>query len=101
MTRRSAQYGDPRSYLLDPSEWPEGDLTADAPPAAVHLQQIVRAVEAALAEASISRRELARRSGLGNATLDRLLNGVGWPDYLTIVAIEDAVGVAIWPDRTI
>jgi transcriptional regulator with XRE-family HTH domain len=45
--------------------------------------------------ASVSKRELARRAGVGQATLWPLLNGRLWPSTDTLMRVAQAAGVTI------
>ena len=45
--------------------------------------------------ASVSKRELARRAGVGQATLWPLLNGRLWPRTDTLMRVAQAAGVNI------
>lgn len=73
--------------------WPEGAIDG---PAGV-AQELARNLRAAIGARTI--RQLARDADLRHSTVLALLNGQRWPDFVTIVKLEDALETRLWPDR--
>ncbi len=65
--------------------------------------QVAQAVARALAEAmeaqGLSANAVAQRSGVNRQVVTNVLNGTVWPDLLTVVDLEVALGVPLWPDH--
>lgn len=92
MPRRRGISGPPRDHLVA-GEWPSGESDG---PAAI-AQAVARALLAALDGRSI--REVARQADLQHATVLGLVNGTRWPDFVTLVKLEDALRTDLWPQR--
>lgn len=92
MPSRRGVTGAPRDQLVS-GQWPNGQAHG---PAAV-AQQLARDLEARLGARSV--REVARQADLQHATVLALLHGQRWPDFVTIVKLEDALGTDLWPRR--
>jgi DNA-binding phage protein len=92
MPTRRGVTGAPRDQLLA-GAWPDGEVDG---PAAV-AQQLARALAAALAGRSV--RQVAREADLRHTTVLALLNGQRWPDFVTVVKLEDALAATLWPRR--
>lgn len=92
MPSRRGVVGAPRDQLVA-GQWPHGDAGG---PAAV-AQQIARDLDAALGNRSV--RQVARDADLQHATVLALLSGQRWPDFVTLVKLEDALQVDLWPQR--
>lgn len=88
----------PRDLARDPDRWP--DAAVDDPAAAV-VQHIAKALAAALAERGMSLRAMAEATGVNRQTTTLLLNGLSWPDVLTVCRLEDGLGLALWPGATV
>ena len=74
-------------------EWPHGQAQG----AAEVSQQIARTLQSQLGQRSV--RQAARDADLQHTTVLGLLNGQRWPDFVTLVKLEDALQVALWPER--
>lgn len=74
-------------------EWPHGRTQGPAEVA----QQIARALQDGLEQRSV--RQAARDADLQHTTVLALLNGQRWPDFVTLVKLEDALQVPLWPQR--
>lgn len=85
------------STCLASGEWPDGPLKANAPPEAELIRQICQTLKRARDVQGISNRGLARLSGIGQPTLQDLLSGRTWGSLRTIAALEEALGVGLWP----
>jgi DNA-binding phage protein len=75
--------------------WPGNvDASVGGGPAAV-AASLVRRLEEAIGDRSV--RSVASEAGIAHTTLTRLLAGKTWPDLVTIVQLEKALGTALWP----
>ena len=92
MPSRRGVSGAPRDQLVA-GAWPNGRAEG---PAAV-AQELARGLQARLTARSV--REVARAADLQHATVLALLHGQRWPDFVTIVKLEDALGTDLWPRR--
>lgn len=88
----------PRDLARDPDRWP--DAAVDDPAAAV-VQHIARTLTAALAARGMSLRTMAEVTGINRQTATLLLNGLSWPDVLTVCRLEEGLDLALWPGATI
>lgn len=88
----------PRDLARDPDRWPEAAF--DDPAAAV-VQHIARTLAAALAERGMSLRTMAEATGVNRQTATQLLDGLSWPDVVTVCRLEDGLGLALWPGATV
>ncbi|WP_316521194.1 helix-turn-helix domain-containing protein [Kitasatospora brasiliensis] len=77
--------------------WPDVELVEDAPPEAVVGLAFVRRLRDALADQSWSARELSRRAGVAHTTINRLLAGEVLPDVATIIRLEVALRIDLYP----
>lgn len=94
MPSRRGLTGAPRDQLVA-GRWPDGTVTG---PAAV-AQQLARRLAAELDRQRRSVRQLARDADLQHSTVLALLSGQRWPDFVTVVKLEDALGADLWPRR--
>ncbi|WP_329313792.1 helix-turn-helix domain-containing protein [Streptomyces sp. NBC_01278] len=76
-------------------EWPHAVMQAHR--GALVAQAIARALSEAMAERGMSANALARKSGVNRQVIANVLNGTVWPDMLTVVDLEGALGVMLWP----
>jgi DNA-binding phage protein len=90
------KYAPPASWVAEGGEWPEGPLREDAPPYAVVTAEVVRAYRRAAGSQSL--RSVASAAGIDATSLGRTLAGETVPDVHTVAVLEDALGVALWPD---
>ena len=90
------KYAPPRSFVDGGGQWPDDPLVADAPPYAVVTVAIVRRYRAAAGSRSL--RSVASAAGIDPTSLGRTLGGETVPDVHTVAVLEDALGVALWPD---
>ena len=84
----------PREHAPDPERWTERD--AQDPPARV-VQYIALALGAAIEGRGWSLRETAAASRVNRQAIANILAGESWPDVVTIVRLEDTLGVPLWP----
>nr|BEK71484.1 hypothetical protein KPHV_87110 [Kitasatospora purpeofusca] len=89
----------PREYLAAGAVWPDGPLVADAPPGAYLGQAIAQALIAAMERQKIGTRELARMTGTGvkHPTILTARNGEGLPSAHTVLLLEIALKVPLYP----
>jgi lambda repressor-like predicted transcriptional regulator len=90
------KYAPPRSWVIADGEWPQGPFARDAPPYALVTAAIVRGYRAAAGSSSL--RSVAREAGIDATSLGRTLAGETVPDVHTVAVLEDALGIALWPD---
>ncbi|WP_353649712.1 helix-turn-helix transcriptional regulator [Nakamurella sp. A5-74] len=88
----------PASYLAS-GTWPTGKLVNDAPPGAVVAQHVARRLKAELEGQKITNRDLGRRANIAHTTIGRALSGETYLDVPALAAIEQALGLQLWPDR--
>lgn len=84
----------PREHAADPDRWTDAD--ASDPPARV-VQHIACALHAGIEARGWSLRETAAASRVNRQAIAHILAGVSWPDVVTIVRLEDALQVPLWP----
>jgi hypothetical protein len=100
MTGGRARTASPRTYAVDPDEWPDARITGE--PAAEVVQTIARSLAAALeSRPDLSLRALAASSRVGRQTIGDLLAGATWPDVLTVCRLEGALGQTLWPGSNV
>ena len=88
----------PRDFARDPDRWPNA---AVEDPAAAVVQHIARTLAAALATRKMSLRAMAAATGVNRQTATLLLDGLSWPDVVTVCRLEDGLSLALWPGATI
>ncbi|MFE2326509.1 helix-turn-helix domain-containing protein [Streptomyces sp. NPDC059385] len=76
-------------------EWPHAVMQAHR--GALVAQAIARRLSEAMAEQGMSANALARKSGVNRQVIANVLNGTVWPDMLTVVDLEGALEVMLWP----
>jgi transcriptional regulator with XRE-family HTH domain len=64
-------------------------------------QALAARLQAVIEERDLSQAEFARISGVSRHTIAKALAGESWPDLLTIANLERALGVDLWPGRTV
>jgi len=69
-------------------------MRSDDPVAEV-ARQFVLNLHSAIDIRSI--REVARVTGVDRATIAAVLNGLSWPDIVTLAKLEFGLGVPLWP----
>ncbi|MEW1697817.1 helix-turn-helix transcriptional regulator [Streptomyces sp. NPDC091278] len=52
-----------------------------------------------MADQGLSANVLARRSGVNRQVIANVLKGTVWADTLTVIDLEGALGVMLWPDH--
>lgn len=87
----------PSSFVID-GDWPHAVMEPHR--GALVAQAIARKLAEAMAERGISANALAKKSGVNRQVITNVLNGTVWPDMLTVVDLEGALGVLLWPDHT-
>ena len=85
----------PRPSRLSPAElcgsWPD---TRCEDPVAEFARRFALNLRAAIGRASV--REVARQSGVDRTAIGLILSGASWPDMVTTVRLEMALG-RLWP----
>ncbi|MEU8542980.1 helix-turn-helix transcriptional regulator [Streptomyces sp. NPDC048717] len=70
-----------------------------------HGAKVAQALALALTEALESNgwsvAELSRRSGISRLTISNVLQGLVWPDLLTVASLEKALDRDLWPGRVV
>ncbi|MEH0577970.1 helix-turn-helix transcriptional regulator [Streptomyces sp. B21-108] len=87
----------PSSFVID-GEWPHAMMEPHR--GALVAQAIAHKLAEAMVERGLSANALAHKSGVNRQVITNVLNGSVWPDMLTIVDLEGALGVLLWPDHT-
>ncbi|MGW0207527.1 helix-turn-helix transcriptional regulator [Streptomyces sp. NPDC003233] len=87
----------PSSFVID-GDWPHAMMEPHR--GALVAQAMARKLADAMAERGISANALAKMSGVNRQVIANVLNGTVWPDVLTVVDLEGALGVLLWPDHT-
>ncbi|MFJ7529352.1 helix-turn-helix domain-containing protein [Streptomyces griseus] len=87
----------PSSFVID-GDWPHAMMEPHR--GALVAQAIARRLAEAMAEQGVSANALAKKSGVNRQVVTNVLSGSVWPDMLTIVDLEGALGVLLWPDHT-
>ena len=88
----------PRPSRLSPAElcgsWPDEGCED---PVAEFARRFALNLRAAIGTTSV--REVARQSGVDRTVIGLILSGASWPDMVTIVRLEMALGT-LWPTAT-
>ncbi|MFB6822681.1 helix-turn-helix domain-containing protein [Streptomyces virginiae] len=92
-TRRAKR---PNEFVVG-GEWPHAVMQAHR--GALVAQAIARRLSEAMADQGVSANALARKSGVNRQVIANVLNGTVWPDMLTVVDLEGALGVMLWPEH--
>ncbi|MEU0147362.1 helix-turn-helix transcriptional regulator [Streptomyces sp. NPDC006288] len=66
---------------------------------ALVAQAIARKLAGAMSDQGLSANALARKSGVNRQVIANVLNGTVWADTLTVIDLEGALGVILWPDH--
>jgi hypothetical protein len=84
----------PRELARDPEAWPEAGIDDGA---AAVVQHIARTLKQELADRGMSLRTMAGLTGVNRQTATLLIDGLSWPDVLTVCRLEDGLRIALWP----
>ncbi|MDI5971408.1 helix-turn-helix transcriptional regulator [Streptomyces sp. SL13] len=87
----------PSSFVVD-GNWPHAVMEPHR--GALVAQVIARNLAEVITEQGISANALAQKSGVNRQVVTNVLRGSVWPDILTVVDLEGALGVLLWPDHT-
>ncbi|MFG2211051.1 helix-turn-helix domain-containing protein [Streptomyces sp. NPDC048638] len=90
-TRRAQS---PYAYVVS-GEWPEAVMQPHR--SALVAQAIARELARAMADQGLSANALAQRSGVNRQVITNVLKGTVWADIMTVVELEGALGVMLWP----
>jgi hypothetical protein len=95
VTQRRGAKGAPRDFLAS-GTWPDGKLKKDAPVAVRYAQAVTVNLRSALNGRSIS--SVAEAVDIARSTLHDLVSGRTWPDFQTLVKLEQYLEARLWPD---
>ncbi|PRA82083.1 helix-turn-helix transcriptional regulator [Microbacterium sp. MYb66] len=88
----------PRSQRATPADlspsWPNSPSTE---PEGEVARLLALRLEATIPYRSV--RKVADIAGVDEGTIRNIVSGSRWPDLRTIVRLEEALGVALWPGR--
>lgn len=93
--RRSRSFLTPAAWLADGGTWPDGPFSDDAPTAVLYAAHWSRTLAGALA--GVNKSALCSIAEIKRDTLYEILNGTTWADTITLVKLESALGVGLWP----
>lgn len=99
MPRRSQLYLTPAAWLAPGGVWPDGPWAQDAPPAVAYAAHWAKGLQAALV--GINKSALCSAIDIKRDTLYDILNGTTWADTVTLVKLENELGVTLWPAQPI
>jgi hypothetical protein len=83
----------PREYVIQ-GAWPDGTLAKGAPFEARHVAEMAKRLKDAIGDRTL--RSVAKESNVSIGTLSSLLGGKTWGDVVTLVRLEQALGVGLW-----
>ena len=88
----------PRDYLADPNsgEWPGGALVADPPPEALLALHISTVLDEYCGARGLSSYTAAAAAGISQKSMYHLLTGRSWPNLVTILRVEQNLGIQLW-----
>lgn len=95
VARRRQTPGTPRDFVAA-GDYPDAELAADAPVAAVYAQRIAVRLRDALAGGN--RTAVADRADVSRTALHDIVTGRTFPDVVTLAKLEEVLGVRLWPD---
>jgi transcriptional regulator with XRE-family HTH domain len=78
--------------------WPHAVMEADR--RALVAQALARRLAEVMEERELSANALARKSGVNRQVIANVLNGMVWPDMITLLDLEAALDVMLWPQHT-
>ncbi|WP_396654724.1 MULTISPECIES: helix-turn-helix domain-containing protein [unclassified Microbacterium] len=89
----------PKSQRATPADlspsWPD---SPSAEPDGEVARLLALRLDAAIPYRSV--RKVADIAGVDEGTIRNIVSGSRWPDLRTIVRLEEALGVALWPSRS-
>ena len=88
----------PRDYLVDPKggEWPGGAMVADPPPEALLALHISTVLDEYCGARGLSSYRAAAAAGISQKSMYHLLTGRCWPNLVTILRVEQNLGIQLW-----
>jgi hypothetical protein len=96
MTRPLGLERTPRMHLIQPGQWPDGEVQeGDGMVPARYAQGLALRLGQAIGSRSF--RQIARISGVSHGTVSHVFAGLSWPDLITVARLEWALGQPIWP----
>lgn len=95
MAQRRKVLGAPADFITR-GAWPNGSPSKDAPTALAYAQHVSKRLSEILDGQNIS--QVALDVDVARSTLYAILAGRTWPDFVTLVKLERAFKVRLWPD---
>lgn len=95
VTNRRKVTGGPSAYAIG-GAFPNSLFRRDSPSAVFWAAEIARRLRAALDEQSVV--QVANAAGVGRQTIYDVVRGKTWPDMVTIIRLQDCLGVSLWPE---
>lgn len=92
-------YQPPAGFVAQDGEWPLGPFLPTTPAYAHVTARLVASLSAVMSRRGLSLRAVAVPAGIDPTSLSRLVTGKVVPDLGTIVALENSLGVDLWPGR--
>ena len=88
----------PRDYLLDPEggELPGGAMVADPPPEALLALHISTVLDEYCDARGLSSYTAAAAARISQKSMYHLLTGRSWPNLVTILRVEQNLGIQLW-----
>ena len=88
----------PRDYLVDPNsgEWPSGAMVADPPPEALLALHISTVLNEFCGARGLSSYTAAAAAKISQKSMYHLLAGRSWPNLVTILRVEQNLGIQLW-----
>lgn len=87
--------GTPLSFVRSGS-YPDCVFQPDAPASVHWAGEVARRLNTAISAHAVS--DIAARAGLARSTIYDIMAGRTWPDLASIVQLQAALGVTLWPD---
>lgn len=95
MPRRLEPLTEPKSYVN--GEWPDAVIRPGAPLAVHYMREIAVKIRDTMDERGLNAPDVAKMAGLERSTVRVVLAGNTWPDMVTLLKIEQALGITLWP----
>ncbi len=83
----------PGEYVIR-GAWPDGTFAKGAPFEARHVAEMAKRLKDAIGDRTL--RSVSKDSNVSIGTLSSLLGGKTWGDVVTLVRLEQALGVGLW-----
>lgn len=97
MPNRRTVRGCPRAHFAE-GAFPNGPVPSGTPTPVVWAAEIARRLESAIDALNIT--SVAAAAGVGRQTIYDIVRGTTWPDLVTIVQLQEHLGVSLLPTWT-